>query len=295
MRFSCKSNSVVMFILIQFLSGSAFSLANEPRNKIRIGTIGAIAPGAKGEAGEASLKGFVQTESQLTAEIIRQQNWQQLADQLGDKKLEVGVFQGQEFAWAKERQPSIKPLALAVHSHRYPVIYIIIAKSDSTKTFEGLRGRAVTVPEGARYLRLFVEQQAQGAGQHADAFFSKIDSSDTSEAALDDVVDGDVAAAVVDRAALDMFKRRKPARFAMLKDVSQSRPILPPIIAFADGSIDEATRKKFQTGLVNANKKVRGQSILSAFKLTGFEVPPADFDNVAKDTLQTFPKPKGDE
>src|SRR5262245_66527183 len=94
MRCTYESKPFAVFLLILVLVGSAFSL--EPRNKIRIGTVGALAPGAKGEVGEASLKGFIEAESQLTAEIVRQKTWQQLADQLADKALEVGVFQGQE-------------------------------------------------------------------------------------------------------------------------------------------------------------------------------------------------------
>src|SRR5262245_17211210 len=92
------------FLVIVFI-GALSSFADNQRNSIRIGTIGALAPGGKGEAGEASLKEFIKTESQLTAEIVRQKSWQQLADELANKNLEVGVLQGHEFVWAQKRQP----------------------------------------------------------------------------------------------------------------------------------------------------------------------------------------------
>ena len=67
--------------------------------------------------------------------------------------------------------------------------------------------------------------------------------------------------------------------------------IISPTIAYVNGGLLEATRKQFQDGLVNANKKDRGQTLLSAFKLSGFEMPPPDFAKVMADTLQVFPIP----
>jgi ABC-type phosphate/phosphonate transport system substrate-binding protein len=285
---------VTAVLVIAFI-GALSSFADNQHNSIRIGTIGALASGGKGEAGESSLKEFIKTESQLAAEIVRQKSWQQLADDLANKNLEVGVFQGYQFVWSQKRQPSIKPLVLAVHGPRYPVIYIVVGKSDKATNLEGLKGRAVAVPEGLSYLRLYIDRQAIAAGQPADQYFSKIVSTESSEEALDQAVDGDVAAAVIDRAALDMFKRRKPGRFGMLKELSHSRPVLPTIIAYAEGSLDDTTRQKFQNSLINANKKDRGQSMLTAFKLNGFEAPLADFATVVKETLETFPPPKNNE
>src|SRR5207244_6848780 len=55
-------------------------------------------------------------------------------------------------------------------------------------------------------------------------FFPKITSPENTEDALDDVVDGVVQAAVVDRAGLEAYKRRKPGRFNRLKEVARSQP-----------------------------------------------------------------------
>src|SRR5947209_3538462 len=76
---------------------------------------------------------------------------------------------------------------------------------------------------GGRYLRLFVEHQSRAAGKTLDTFFAKVTPEQNAEDALDDVVDGAVQAAVVDRAALEGYKRRKPGRFGQFKPVAQSK------------------------------------------------------------------------
>jgi ABC-type phosphate/phosphonate transport system substrate-binding protein len=279
---------VTLLVIGGLLSGV---VAQEPR-RLKIGTIGSLAPGGKGDAAESTLKDFIRSESNLAAEIVRQGSWQKLADQLADKTLQVGIFQGHEFVWAQQRRPTIKPMVLAVQGPRYPVIYLVIAKADTATDLAGLRGKVIDIPDGMESLRLYVEQLCQASGQRADAFFSKIVTQEFSEGALDDVVDGVAAAAVIDRGTLDTYKRRKPARFAKLKDLMHSSSLIPPIIAVADGSLDDAIGKQFQDGLINANKKDRGQSLLNAFKLSAFELPQADFNTIAKETLRTFPVPK---
>ncbi len=274
------------------LGGLACGLAAQQPAVLKIGTVGPLAPGGKGNTAEATLKDFVRDESKLTAEVVRQDSWQKLADGLADKSIQVGIFSGSEFVWALDRRATIKPMVLAVQGPRYPVVYVIVAKTDSAKSMTDLKGKAIAIPEGMRYLRLFVEQQAQKAGQPADAFFSKIVTPEFREEAIDEVVDGKLAAAVVDGGALETYKRRNQARFAKIRELVHSEKLIPVIIAYADGSIDDATRQQFQDGMINANKGDRGKHLLGTFKLSSFDVPPADFSDIAKQTLRAFPLPK---
>src|SRR5207244_11836898 len=86
-------------------------------------------------------------------------------------------------------------------------------------------------------------------------FFPKITSPENTEDALDDVVDGVVQAAVVDRAGLEAYKRRKPGRFNRLKEVARSQPLPPPLVAYYEGVLDQDTLKRFGDGLLNARRK----------------------------------------
>jgi ABC-type phosphate/phosphonate transport system substrate-binding protein len=133
-----------------------------------------------------------------------------------------------------------------------------------------------------------VDRQAEANGKKAEEFFSKITTPENIEDALDDAVDAKESV-VVDRTALEAFKRRKPGRFKQLKEVAKSPPFPPPVIAYYDGMLDDATLTKFKDGLLGASKKERGQTLLTLFHLTGFETPPQDFEKVLNETRKTYP------
>jgi ABC-type phosphate/phosphonate transport system substrate-binding protein len=277
--------------------GMLFTLPDSRAAKIdvlRIGTCGTISSDkeAKETGALMSLKAFVKDETGFANEVFRQKGWQELTDKLAKGELEIGVYQGYEFAWAQEKQPKLKPLALAVNVYRYPVVYVVTRKDGKAENVAAFQGQALAIPsEGARLVRLFVDHEAQAAGKTIDAFFSKVVSAETAEDALDDVVDGNVPAAAVDRAALEAFKRRKPGRFKQLKEVAHSQTMPPPVIAHYGDVLDAATLQRFENGLLGADKKEAGQTVLTLFHLTGFEKAPADFDKILAESRKTYPPP----
>lgn len=260
-----------------------------------IGTSGTLA-GEKAEKEKAALQtlqSFIKEETGLANNINRQKDWRELGEKMSKKELQIGVFQGYEFAWAQEKFPTLKPLALAVNVRLYPVVHVVAKADSSASNFLGLKGKTLSLPgTGQRYLRLFVERQSEAAGSNANAFFAKIALADNVENAVDDVVDGKADAAVADRASLDTYKRLKPFRFDRLKQVAQSEPFPPTVIAYADKAIDPQTLKKFRDGLVNAKNKERGRALLTTFRLTGFDPVPEDFEKRLVEARKTYPPPK---
>jgi ABC-type phosphate/phosphonate transport system substrate-binding protein len=237
-----------------------------------------------------SLKAFIKDETGLENVIERQKDWRAVTNKLAKRELHLGVYQGYEFAWAQGDQPGLKPLAIAVNVYRYPVVYVIVNKSDPAKNFAGLQGKSISIPaNGQGILRLFVDRQAQALGKTVDTFASKITTPEDVESALDDVVDNMTQATVVDRAALEAFKRRKPARFAKLRPVAQSQPLPPPVIAYFEKHLDDATLERLQKGLLGASQKERGQTLLTLFHLTNFELSPPDFGQVLEATRKAYP------
>jgi len=97
-------------------------------------------------------------------------------------------------------------------------------------------------------VRLFVERQCQANGKKPEEFFAKITNPENVEDALDDAVDGTVQAVAVDRAALEAFKKRKPARFGRLKEAARSQPFPPSVVAYSEGVLDNATLQRFRDG-----------------------------------------------
>jgi ABC-type phosphate/phosphonate transport system substrate-binding protein len=265
--------------------------------RLRIGTSGSLTAGTKEKEKGAleTLRGFIKTETGMNAEIGREKSWGALADKLARKELEVGVFQGYEFAWAQERDPGLKPLALAVNVYRYPVAYVVTQRDNKASDFAGLQGQSLSVAApDERFLRLFVEREAQAAGKKLESFFAKVTDASDFEDAVDDVVDGNVSATVIDRAALEAYKRSKPGRFAKLKPVAHSQPFPPPLVAYYDKALDDATLKRFRDGLINAGRKEEGQQMLTLFRLTGFDPVPDDFAKVLAETRKAYPLPDGE-
>jgi ABC-type phosphate/phosphonate transport system substrate-binding protein len=276
------------------VSGTVARTQSAPGHVLRIGTSGTLAPatGAKEDAALATLRDFIKSETGMDNQIIRQKDWRELADRLAKKQLDLGVFQGYEFAWAQEKSPGLRPLALAVNVNRYPTVHVVTRRDDPATDFAGLRGYALAVPSGGGdYVRLFLDRQSQAHGKPADAFFSRIATVDNAEDALDDLVDGKVQAVAADRATLEAYKRRKPGRFSQLKQVAQSQPFPPTIVAYQEGTLDEPTLQRFRDGLLRASQTDRGQTLLTLYRLTGFEAVPPDLDQVLARTRQAYPPP----
>jgi ABC-type phosphate/phosphonate transport system substrate-binding protein len=240
-----------------------------------------------------TLRSFIKEETGYPNEIITEKDWRTLAEYMAKKERQLGVFQGYEFAWAQEDDPNLKPLALGIDVYRYPVAYIVTNRDNAAKDFSGLTGQSAAVPDtGQRYLTMFVERESQALGKEPSNFFTKVTTPDNIEDAIDDVVDGKVQAAVADRASLDSYKRRKPGRFAKLKAVAQSQPFPPLVVAYYDQVLDPSTLQRFRDGLLGANRKEKGQTLLTLFRLSGFEAIPNDFDQVLEKTRKTYPPPK---
>jgi ABC-type phosphate/phosphonate transport system substrate-binding protein len=262
---------------------------------LRIGTSGTLSPAGSDEK-EAlrSLQSFIKDETSFANEIIREKDWQELAEKMAKGELHLGVFKGYEYAWAQEKHPELKPLALANTGSRpdrpYIEVYVVTRRDNPAKDFAGLQGQSLALPNtGQPEPRLFVARQCQAQGKTLNAFFAKVTSPNDVEEALDNVVDGVVQAAVADRTSLEAYKGRKPGRFKTLHQVAHSEPLPPPVVAYYNQVLDQATLKRFQQGLLNASKSDRGQTLLTLFRLTDFAKVPGDFDQVLAETRKTYP------
>jgi ABC-type phosphate/phosphonate transport system substrate-binding protein len=101
---------------------------------------------------------------------------------------------------------------------------------------------------------------------------------------------------VVDRAALEAFKRRKPGRFKQLKVVTRSQPFPPAVVAYYGSVLEQATLRRFKDALLGAAKKKKGETLLTLSRLTGFEPVPEDFGQELARTRRAYPptNPKKD-
>jgi ABC-type phosphate/phosphonate transport system substrate-binding protein len=280
--------------LAVLLAGSAGVAPGQKKlTKLRIGTTGSLVKveaGGKEKSPLKSLRSFIKDETGLNNEITQQKDWRELADQLAAGKLDLGVFQGYEFAWAREKRPNLTPLTIAITVYRYPIAYVVTRKDNPAKKLADLKGKSLAIPDtGQTYLNLFVERESAAQGKKLKELFPKITTPENAEAALDDVVDKAVSSTVVDRAALDSYKRRKPGRFKQLKEVTKSPQFPPAVVAYYRNALEKKTLERFRKGMLNAKRSERGETMLNLFGLSGFENVPGDFERVLTRTRKTYP------
>lgn len=297
---SMPTRCLAGLLLTVSLLAPEFIQAQKPPETLRIGVGGDLSleggTNKNAEAKEAqaleSLKSFVKTETGFANEILRQKGWHDVSTKLANGQLELGMFQGYEYAWARAQHPTLRPLALAVNGQTYRTAIVLVHQDNKVADFAGMANQSLALPRaGQAHLRFFVVQQTLGLRKEPTAFFGKITTPDNFEDALDDVVDGTVLAAVVDRVGLDAYQRRKPGRFARLKELVRSEPFPPPVVAYREGALDAATLQRLRGGLLGAGRKKEGERLFTLFRLTGFEEAPADFDKVVADTLKRYPPP----
>jgi ABC-type phosphate/phosphonate transport system substrate-binding protein len=286
-------SATILSLMAQIVS---LPVADGRQSKVlRMCTSGSLTPANQSGTEKGALdalRSLIKDTTGLDVEIERQNGWRQLANEMAKGRLELGIFRGYEFAWAKEKNDHLKPLVLANSGHRYPVLSIMVRRDNPAKDFAGLQGQSLAIPDiGQRDLRLFIDRSCKANGKSPEAFFSKISSPHNVEDALDDVVDGQVQAIVVDQQVLEAYRRRKPGRFDQLKEIVRSPPFPPTVIAYDKRTLDEATVRQFRDGLLHGVAKDKEDLVLGLFHWKGFESVPADFDQVLAETRKTYPAP----
>ncbi len=209
------------------------------------------------------------------------------------KKLEAGdwhlaVFQGVEFAWAQAQNRKLQPLMLAVTTPS-ALRALLVAKKDDTLTgFGHLKGKDVELLPQKVHCRLFADK---GAGGNAKVFFGKLSPVNSVETALDNVLRGNAQAAVVDTAALEIYKEIHPGRFKLLKVLAQSEPFPQSVIAYRQGFLSDRVLARFRDGMLKANQADKGREALANFKVSSFEIVPPDYPQLLADIIKAYPKP----
>jgi len=216
-----------------------------------------------------------------------------LAKDLHDGKVDLGVFHGVEFAWAKNRYKDLRPLMVACTKYNYAQAVLVVRKDGPAESVANLKGKAIALPQRSReHCRLFLSKNSSDCGlDNAKLFFSQIVCPGSVEGALDDVCLDKVQAAVVDLVALEQYQDIKPGCFKRLKVLRPSEHFPTGAIAYREGAIPEKILTKFRAGLIAANKTERGREQMRMFNITSFEPVPDDYNQMLADIMKIYPPP----
>jgi hypothetical protein len=213
-----------------------------------------------------------------------------LGKKLTNHQIELGVFQGFEFAWVQEKYPDIKPLVIAVNKHRNRKAHLMVREDSQVGSVAGLKGKELAIPTRSRdHCRLFVERTCRECGSPTSEFFSKVNERLNVEDALDRLADDELQAVVVDDVALECYQNRKPGRFSHLKDLCQSEWFPDTIVAYVPGVFNKTNLDRLRHGLMTADRCSVGRQLLTLWLMTAFEDLPDGFDKMLADINKTYP------
>jgi ABC-type phosphate/phosphonate transport system substrate-binding protein len=234
----------------------------------------------------------MQAQTGVSGELVPGGDAESVGERLATDKLQLAVFHGIEFAWARQKHPELRPLVIAINLQRHLRAHLIVRADNPATSLKDLHDQPFVLPRQSReHCHLFVERQCQGYKKEPRAFFSKITTPASSEEALDDVLDGVAQATVIDGVSLDCYKRRKPGRFTKLKVLETSEVFPAAVVAYKPGALDEATLKRFREGMMTANQSILGRQLLTMWKLTGFEPVPQDYEQTLTEIVESYPAP----
>jgi ABC-type phosphate/phosphonate transport system substrate-binding protein len=233
---------------------------------------------------------LMESQTGIPGVLIKGGSADNLGNLLATNKVQIGVFHGIEFAWARQKHPDLKPLMIAVNQQRH-LRAIVVGSQDTTMTsFPDLKGTTLAFPCKSReHCHIFLQRHCQNCGQEPVQFFESVTNPPCAEDALDDVVDGVVQVALVDSVSLECYKRRKPGRSAQLKPILESEIFPAAVVAYQPGVLDEETLTRFREGLINANKSALGRQFITLWKLTAFEPVPSDYELTLTQIVKAYP------
>jgi ABC-type phosphate/phosphonate transport system substrate-binding protein len=238
------------------------------------------------------LSALMEAQTGVSGELVACGDVDNLGQQLLDDKVQLGVFHGIEFGWARQKNPELRALVIAVNQQCTMRAHLVVRADSKITGLADVQDKTLALPQQTReHCHLFLRRRCLEYKKEPATFFSKITKPGNVEDGLDDVVDGIVHACVVDGMSLDCYKRRKPGRFAKLKIALSSENFPAAVVVFRPGILDEGTLNRFRDGLINANRTVVGRQLMTLWKLTGFEQVPQDYEQTLTEIVKAYPSP----
>lgn len=278
------------------LAGNKITAAeNEAKRPVRIGMADALFRDVPKSVLFMMMRPFGQimkAQTGVDGELTPGGNHEELGQALIDNKFQLGVMHGIEFAWIRTKHPELQPLMIAVNQNHHLRAKLVIRGDSELEGFDGLKGAIIAMPKGTReHCRLFLDGQCQECGECAKDFFENITKPGSIEEALDDVVDGEAGAAVVDNVAFDAFQHNKPGRAAKLRVLAESEIFPAGVVVYNPSTLDDETLERFREGMLNAKNTASGKQLLMIWKLTGFEPVPDDYEETLLNIISAYPPP----
>jgi ABC-type phosphate/phosphonate transport system substrate-binding protein len=277
--------------LAALLGRPRFALAQG--DGITVGLTGTIFPGMSDSMLAMAAKPFRSLLEQATGvsgTVVQGGAPGELAAKLKKDEVQLGVFQGIEYAWARAHNDKLVPLVICVNQARTLKAYLIVRASFAGKVAD-LEGKKLVLPAETReHCRAFLEHKCVSGGKPAKKFYSSIATAADVEEALDEVCDGNATATVVDGLAWASYRKGKTGCAKKLRVLEVSESFPSSVVACQSGRFDAGQIERFRKGLIAAKNSDKGKRMMEFLRMTGFEAIPDDFDKLTKDVAKSYPQ-----
>jgi ABC-type phosphate/phosphonate transport system substrate-binding protein len=237
-------------------------------------------------------KNLMRDQTGLEGEVVTAADPDELGRRLTDKDVQLGVFQGFEFAWVHEKYPALRPLMVALNRHPTLQASVVVLSDGPTANLAGLKGKPVGISKRTLdHCLLFLDRECMALGNHPKDFFSSVTKYPSYEDALDDLLRGKVDGVLVDALGLENYANVKPGCFARLKVIKHSEAFPPAVVVYRDGAVDNKTLAKFRAGMIGARDNVRAKELMSLWRISSFENVPGDFPQLLAGVNRAYPPP----
>jgi len=238
-------------------------------------------------------KALVKSQTGLDGDVVLDADARNIARQLDDGQLQLGVFLGHEFAWAKDKYPDLEPLVCTVPRPREVQAFLLVRGDCKANSLADLKGAKLALAKTSRdHARLFLERKK--AEDMADGGFCSTEKADTVHDAIHRVIEGEADVTVADGAAWNYFQKLYPGASQNLKVLAKSGVFPPTVVAYKKGSLSEAKLQTVRTGLLTAHETSKGSKLLNLIKLDRFEELPTGYDDMLKTCRKAYPAPLAD-
>jgi ABC-type phosphate/phosphonate transport system substrate-binding protein len=222
------------------------------------------------------------------------QDYAELAEDLKNGKVDIGVFHGFEFAWVKNN-PAFLPLVITNPSCGKVQACLVVNASCKAKSPQQLKGACVGIPKGTKAHCTMFLKHLQDNTDIADGdccpMPCKAREGLTPHEVLGDVVSGKCEAALVDIAHYETYQRSWPGLGKQLKILAESELLPPAVIVCRKGSLSPTQVEKVREGLLNCHKTAAGRAFTMFWQLDGFKDVTPGYLQLLDRTLKEYPAP----
>jgi ABC-type phosphate/phosphonate transport system substrate-binding protein len=226
----------------------------------------------------------------LTGDVEVVPNAETMANKMKERKLQLGVFHGFEFAQVRLRHPEIRPLVVSMPHGNTCQACVVVHKDHKAGQIADLAGESLVIPRGTKAHCLAYMEKARRSLPTATATPTPKPTL-TTEEVLNSVADGTTPAALIDVGAYSGYQAIQPGAAQHLKVLCRSEVFPLSVICYCQECIGNDSLDRIRNGLLAANKNPQGRTLMMLWNLKGFEPVPADYETQLEAILKAYPNP----